>query len=315
MSIFDKVKSRDSTKNKPSVNRFYLSFFISSAIFSSVVFAQDVAKQPNQNFQIQERFIQSIVPVESVAPPVKGITDPHSVYKNYFQSTQEQLLVLFELDKNPNQFAVKKYLTTPEVFIGYPSYLNPRISPSKEEVQKAKGELKIHLFDFFEKNKIKNIKVSEDEHFANLFLIPVTSETFVEVSNPNVRISPLKRSGYENVLIGMKAVFFNHNIFQLNNAGLKGTFLNDTEGRIVTSYCPVDIQKSAQEIKDNIFYCIVQSQGFPGFFKRFPTVDEDARLWAKNLTSIVGCSEVKPKQNLFDLDFEKISHQCIEKGN
>jgi hypothetical protein len=91
---------------------------------------------------------------------------------------------------------------------------------------------------------------------------------------------------------------------------LKGTFLSDGAGNISVAYCPVAFEESTAEIQDNIFYCVVQSQGLPGFFRAHPTMGVNTRSWAKKLLSFIKCKELKTDESIFDIDFANTSTSC-----
>ncbi len=280
------------------------------AIFSlSIAFAQQT-NNVSTTVQFKEHFVQSIIPIENIASPIKEVSDPYSLYENHLVSIQSDLSGVFQIDKNQSPYKIKKLLGDPHVFVGYPSYLSPKNSPSDEELKRGLDKIKGQLATFVGQDEMINMKISENAQISNVFLLPVTPKTFIEVLNPNVRISPLLSSHYDGVLQGLERVFPNHNIYQLNSENLKGTFLNDPEGRIIISYCPVDVSLDSSEIRKNIFYCIVQSQGLSGFYKRYPNLDDDARLWSQRLVNVIGCNEIQPNQNVFDIDFEKTINQC-----
>ncbi len=260
----------------------------------------------------EKAFVRSVVPTTNVAPPT-GSGSNISSYVQYFERTNRSLLPLFEPVKNQSPFTLKRYRSVARAFVGYPSYLEAKIAPTDIELGQMTVALRQTMSDFLSAHADLGVVLSNDEPSANLFLIPVTAETYINVVNPNRVIDPTIAQNYEHVLSGLKEVLFNHNVFETSIPGLHGTFINDEGGNILAAYCPVAMGTNKTSLNNQLFYCLVQSQGLPGFHNSYPENTRETAILANKLLHTIRCDQVEAGQSLFDIDIPSLFTSCQEK--
>lgn len=300
------LKRRISAGKKISISTLVLIIVV--ILFSAVAHANDESLV----IQLKSNFIRSAVPAEIALPPVPEADDPYSLYQKHFEKTNPELLKFLAPNKDNDFYRLKKFSGSVVIFPGYPSYLVPRIAPDSEKLQSSMKQIRSALSVVLAENKIKNASIADSAESANVFLMPVTNETYIDVYNPDIRFSPQVQKDYGGILAGIRRVFFNQNLYQLNSQGLKGSFLNDSDGHIIVSFCPVDIQKNLTAIQDNILYCIFQSQGLPGFYRRYSQINDDSIMWGKRLLRVLDCEFSKPNESAFDLNYQEIFNNCLQ---
>lgn len=258
--------------------------------------------------QLKTRFIYNVVPAEISIPPIRELDELYPVYKEFVTSYQESLSVLFEEDKNYSPYKIKKMSSSPSIYVGYPAYLTPyfySIENSKvnnQEIEKIVSS----YFSIFE-----DIQITQDKKNANIFLMPVSSKTYIEIEVPDVHKEKKEGYKYQGIFSSLDRVLGTHNKYNLNSYGLKGSFLTSDKNEIIVSFCPIDTERNIEEIKENVFYCIVQSQGLPRFFENNKKMSDESQRWAVRLLSKLKCKEIKAGQSIFDVD---LSNECREEN-
>ncbi len=274
----------------------------------------DLLKQ-SVHRNIEYFYLQSLVPSVRFVPRLSKYQRSHESYLNFFESSYPKLKDGFINSGSDRLYDVSKYNHKPRVYYGMAPYLRLLdLMPKDKEYIKQDVDLQAIL----KKNSLtEHFEITDDVNAADVYVLPVLPYSYLRISNPDVIKSPLiRKNKYENVLFSIKNIFFNLEIMTLNPNGLTGAIVKDGNGSILASYCPVDITESQETIERDVFYCLIQSAGLPGFYETFPEYNQRTVAWAGLLASVHNCEVIKPKQNYFQILFSSsLFETCLSQGD
>ncbi len=266
---------------------------------------QENLRKHNLYKNIRYYYLQSLIPSIRFVPPIHINTMIYDNYVSFFKEKYPHLNPSLEKSSTYKLYDISKYITKPLVFVGLPPYLE-RVSWKAN--QRKSFDINIDVNEIIKNNGLsQHLTYTKENNEADIFIIPIEAYSPLRVLNPNVIRRPFfnKDKKYATVLKDITDTFFNVEMMKLNNNGLHGAIIKDNSGRIIASFCPVDISSKQEELEKDIYYCLVQSIGLPSFYKTFPDYNEKTIHWAKLLMAIHSCKELKPKQNFFQDFFTK----------